>query len=466
MLTGPSVASNGGRSARALLELRTQAADTAVAVADRLADPAALPRITAASALALGVRDLWEPLSLTAGYPGVAILHAQTGDPDIAYEHLRAARHVNPGPASTSVFHGYGAFVAAVSVVARETGEYAQLLRQGERWLAATAVTVVRDQRARLARGEWLDHRRWDTTYGVTGPGRLLLEAVTAGRDEQLPDLQEVLELLVELAQPRPVQPGRATVAPGSSAATRPGWWTPGPEPPRACGAAVLGAAHGICGPLGLLALAGSAGVWVPGQADAIIRISSGLLGWRTAEHRWPTAVFHNVYRPANPDLAGAGWADGTAGIARALWLAGVAVNDVGLRAAAVDALTRLDGQPLADGPLHGPTVWRGQAGVLAVATRVAAESGSGAVVRLAENTAAALLADFHKDVPWGFQHMPEDSRRSARGLDVPGLLRGAAGVAMALREWADTVMPAGPRQIGSGRVAAGPAWGMPLLLD
>ena len=243
----PSIPPTGQAAARAIRELRTRAADTAVAVADRLADPATLPAISAASAHSLGVRDTWEPLSLTTGYPGVAILHAQTGDPDVAYEHLRAARHVDPGPAATSVCHGYGAFVAGVAVVARETGDYQQLLRQGERWLADTAVAAVRDQRQRLARGEWLDHRQWDAHFGVAGPGRLLLEAVTDGRDEHLPALREILELLVELAQPRPIRPDPVPKGPGAhSAPTRPGWWTPAADPARPRGAAELGVAHGI----------------------------------------------------------------------------------------------------------------------------------------------------------------------------------------------------------------------------
>lgn len=468
-MTEPSLSATRGpdAAARAALHLRARAADTAVAVADRLADPAALPVVTAASAQRVGVRDYWEPLSLMTGYPGIAILHAQTGDPEIAYTYLRAARHVDPGPAETSVFHGYGAFVAAVAVVTRATGGYEQLLRQGQRWLADTAVTVVRDLRERLARGEWPDHRQWDTLLGVTGPGRLLLDAVTDGRDEQLPALQEVLQLLVELAQPRAVRSAHPAKAPASSpATTRPGWWTPAPESARWCGAAELGAAHGICGPLALLALAGSADVWVAGQADAIARIAEGLLAWRTAQHRWPKAVFHNVYRPAGPDLADASWAEGTAGIARALWLAGIAIDDARLRAAGVDALAELDREAPAGWPLQGPTVWRGRAGLLAIATRIAAESADRAVIRLAEHTACALLADFREDAPWGYQHVLTSPGPGAAAVDVPGLLTGAAGIALALREWADATPPLHPPALSQGRLAAGPPWGMPLLID
>ena len=462
----PSFPPRRQAATRAVLDLRTRAADTAVAVADRLADPATLSAISAASAHSLGVRDSWEPLSLTTGYPGVAILHAQTGDPDVAYEHLRAARHVDPGPATTSVCHGFGAFVAAVAVVARETGDYQQLLRQGERWLADTAVVAVRDQRERLARGDWLNHRQWNAHFGVAGPGRLLLEAVTDGRDEHLPALREVLELLVVLAQPRPIRPDRVPQRPGAaSAPTRPGWWTPAADPARPRGAAELGAAYGICGPLALLALAGAADVWVAGQRDAIALVGDGLLTWRTATHRWPNAVFPNVYQPSAPDLADASWALGTAGIARALWFAGVALEDSRLCAAGVDALAALASQPSTSWPLQGPTVWHGRAGLLAVATRVAAESGSPAVIRLAEDTAGALLADYQDDTPWGFQNDSMAPSPAAGARDVPGLLVGAAGAALALREWADTPSP--PHRPTPGcRSAAGPAWGLPLLID
>lgn len=450
------------------LARQTLAADTAVGVADRLSDPAVLPRLTAESAAAAGSRDPWEPLSLTTGYPGVAILHAQTGDLDVAYHHLRAARLTEPGPATTSIFHGYGAFVSAVSVVAQISGDYQQLLTQGERWLAATAVTAVRDQRARRAAGEWLDNRCWNTVRGVTGPGRLLLAAVTAGRTEHLPALQEILAFLIKLAEPRPVRPIRAEMDAGRSPArTRPGWWAPAAAEQRpASGAADLGAAHGISGPLALLSLAGSAGIWMPDQDDAIRRVAEGLLAWRTTEHRWPVAVFQDVLLPAGPHLAGSAWSDGTAGIARALWLAGSAVGDHRMRAEAITALAVISQQPPGRWQLQGPTVRHGYAGLLAVATRIAAESGSAEVARLAETAAALILADLQHDAPWGFRHTRGHDQLGPEVLDIPGLLCGAAGTALALREWADTAIPPKTPPPNPGRAAAGPAWGMPLLID
>lgn len=393
------------------------------------------------------------------------ILHAQTGDLDVAYQHLRAARHTDPGPATTSLFHGYGAFAAAVSVVAETTGDYRQLLLQGERQLAATAVTVVREQRARRLHTGWLDNRSWDTVFGVTGPARLILQAVTAGRAEHLPALEEVLAFLVELAAPRPVRPTLAA-AERPAARMRPGWWSPPtPEQRRPSGAATLGAAHGISGPLALLALAGSAGVWVPGQADAIHQIADGLLSWRTPQHRWPAAVCHDVHLPAGPPIAGSSWYDGTAGIARALWLAGIAVGDARMRAAAAAALAGIAEDLPESWQLQGPTVRDGHAGLLAVATRIAAESGSAAVARLAEKVAELILAEYQEDAPWGFRHTESQDRLGAVLLDLPGLLCGAAGSALALREWADTTISTDP-PLGSGRAAAGPAWGMPMLID
>jgi hypothetical protein len=130
---------------------------------------------------------------------------------------------------------------------------------------------------------------------------------------------------------------------------------------------------------------------------------------------------------------------------------------------AAITALALVDEQPFPSWQLRGATVCHGLAGLLAVATRIAAEAASAPVAKLAERTAATILADYREDAHWGFQHVQGSGPLEGAALDLPGLLTGAAGTALALREWADTEMPTGPRPVRPGRVAAGPAWGMPF---
>src|SRR5262249_9549675 len=148
---------------------------------------------------------------------------------------------------------------------------------------------------------------------GLAGLGRYLL---AAGPDQR-PALEEALTALVRLTEPIPVA-DRAV----------PGWWVrqgPGPGPGGvvpAQGIFDLGMAHGIGGPLALLAVAARQGVRVAGQAEAIGRIGRWLIA-RVARDEWgpywPTSIgFRAELRgePGTPPTRAA-WCYGTPGVAR-----------------------------------------------------------------------------------------------------------------------------------------------------
>jgi hypothetical protein len=102
----------------------------------------------------------------------------------------------------------------------------------------------------------------------------------------------------------------------------------------RACAHGNFGLAHGIAGPLALLATALRHGHTVPGQRQAITRICDWLDRWRngTDSHAWwPDLITRAEHRRGELQRPGPrrpSWCYGTPGIARAEQLAGLALGD------------------------------------------------------------------------------------------------------------------------------------------
>lgn len=185
--------------------------------------------------------------SLSAGAAGITLRHvalaqAGVGDWDIAHR-WAAAMTRTPVPAhrSASLFCGAPA-VAFVLRTARRSA-YAAALDTLEGHIATITRHRLGQAHERRERGGLPELREFDLINGLTGIGVCLLQA---GNTDLLHD---VLSYLTHLAEPVTVD-GRKL----------PGWWTgngPGDQPSRDWpgGHANLGLAHGITGPLTLMAL-------------------------------------------------------------------------------------------------------------------------------------------------------------------------------------------------------------------
>jgi lantibiotic biosynthesis protein len=122
----------------------------------------------------------------------------------------------------------------------------------------------------RIDRGQLPRLREFDLIGGLTGLGAYLLHQQAKGEL-----LRDVLSYLVRLVDPLTVD-----------GETLPGWWTnngPNDQPsPRWLGGhGNLGMAHGIAGPLALLAIAMRRGIIVAGHSEAIEEIYDWLDQWR-----------------------------------------------------------------------------------------------------------------------------------------------------------------------------------------
>ncbi|WP_425544340.1 lanthionine synthetase LanC family protein, partial [Acrocarpospora macrocephala] len=187
-----------------------------------------------------------------------------------------AARDELTVGADACLYHGAPALAFALHLAGRPGYEPAQaVLDEG---VAAITRDRLNSAHRRLVQGERPALAEFDLISGLTGLGAHLWR-----RDPGGDLVKEVLAYLVALTEPVGGLPGWWTMSSASRTAE---------DPPGGHGN--NGMAHGICGPLALLALTARGGLVVRGQVEAIGRICAWLDDWRQ-DHRgapwWPEMV-------------------------------------------------------------------------------------------------------------------------------------------------------------------------------
>lgn len=227
------------------------------------------------------------------GLAGSALLHARLAavDPVFAQAAVRhwAAASQNPGPyrGSAGIFSSPGGLAASLiigSAYLPDPDSQRAVTARAVRWLAARALDLAHRREEHLrAGGVGTPWPIYDAINGLAGIGRVLLAALTAGYDTAESGFLAALRALTAMID---TQHG-----------SRPGWWVPAGEHPSAgivhpSGAATTGMAHGVAGPVSLLATAHAAGWSVAGQRAAIQSAAHWLLRWRAdAAHSWEPFV-------------------------------------------------------------------------------------------------------------------------------------------------------------------------------
>lgn len=377
--------------------------------------------------------------SLASGLAGTALLHARlsTTDPLFATAAIRhwetGAVHTRRyGANSAGIFNSPGGLAASLIIGSQylpDPDSQRTVTTRAARWLSARAIDLTRRHQEHLrAGGVSTPWSMYDAINGLAGIGRVLLAALTSGHHMTEPGLLAALQTLTTMI--------------GTHHGNRPGWWLPASEHPltvtvHPSGAATTGMAHGIAGPLALLATAHTAGWSIAGQQTAIQDAAHWLLRWRTnATPRWPPYVTGDEL-DSNTAQPTAGrrdaWCYGAPGIGRALTLAGHALADPRLIEAGDTAITSLTERPAELWDVAGPTLCHGHAGVL----QSAATSQDTAT---ADRAAAAVTDAFNPRLAFAFQHLDNGS-----ATDEPGLLTGSAGVALALADHGQLPAPPVP---------------------
>jgi hypothetical protein len=115
--------------------------------------------------------------------------------------------------------------------------------------------------------------------------------------------------------------------------------------------------------------------------------------------------------------------------VARALWLAGRALDDDGLRALAVEGMAAVYRRPKQELRIPSATFCHGVAGLLHVTLRFWRDTGDQIFSAAADDLLAQVLAAYDPARPVGYATMEGDGTV----VDQAGLLDGAAGVALTL---------------------------------
>lgn len=407
--------------------MRPGYARDALTVAARLSDALAIPPPFDFGQDWSPSSPRWRDQSLSKGAAGVAVLHgvrAQQGygSDDRVHAWLACATRDGLG-ADGGAGLWFGAPAVAFAVAIAGPDRYPQALARLDDAVAGYVRRRLQAAHDRINACKRPSLSEFDLVRGLTGHGAYLLR-----RDPRGPLLAGVLSYLVRLTEPV----GAADEA-GHSV---PGWWTA--DVPATgtdgrdftAGYADVGMAHGISGPLTLLAHAMRAGVTVDGHVEAIMRICSWLDLWQQPDEAgpwWPERLTLPELRadqsaqrgPARPS-----WCYGTPGVARAQQLAGIVLHDPVRQNAAENALACCVSDPAQLGHLSDPALCHGWAGLALTAWCAALD---------------ARTPEISTHVPYLIDQLLMHAQEAP--ADHVGLIEGRAGIALTLH----TIAAAGP---------------------
>lgn len=358
----------------------------------------------------------WAAQSLAVGAAGTALLHierARTGNGTWQQAHtwIKSAVATEVSAADTS-----GLYLGAPAVafmldcaVTPDAPRYQDALSAMDRHITNLAHRRADAAETRMRSGRPAGFHEYDIFYGLAGIGAYLLRRAPAGNA-----MERVLTYLVRLTLPTQ----------GQNYGELPGWWVahhPDLTPSTILdGHANFGAAHGITGPLLLLARALRQGVTVDGHEDAIDTILGWLDAWRQvgpAGPWWPEHLHLGELRagiPTQASPARPSWCYGTPGIARAGQLAAIARHDTVRQHLYETAMARCLTDPGQLSTIADTGLCHGWAGIYQTAWRAAQDAANPALRAALPGLADALT-------------------RHAHPSPDPGLLQGDAGTALAL---------------------------------
>ena len=355
-----------------------------------------------------------------------AVLARSTGEWESVHCAAQSmARHpASADPATAGLYQGAPAVAYALHTAAHPA--YHSALQHLDNTLAALIRLRLASALRRMNSRRPPRLREYDLISGFTGLGAYLLH-----RGTRPVLLTEILGYLVRLLEEPVLVQGHKL----------PGWWTEDgprglPDPAWPTGHGNFGMAHGVAGPLALLALCIRAHHAVPGQHEAMQKACTLLEQWgrplASGGIAWPERVTLETWLEGPPFHATPvrpSWCYGTPGIGRSLQLAALACDNPGARQHAESALATLATDPRQLAHLRDASVCHGWAGLVLSLARASADAAPDTALR--------------SQYPVLREHLTRHAAGSP--LTGAGLLTGTDGVALALHTLGPTE-PVGPR--------------------
>ena len=373
----------------------------------------------------------WTPTSLWEGNVGLALAcgfldqcFPDKGFDKSAHEYIKdAVDALNSGAYLQSGLNGVSGIAYTVNQLSRDGKRYQKLVAVINENLQERLSSEI-DLLASLIPGP--PTAAFDVISGLSGTLSYLLVCGEPRFDQHFED---ILSVFVRLAD---------------SENGLPNWFTPykylSELQKNDCleGNLNAGLAHGIPGPLAALAIAKIEGHTVPGVDEAIRKLASWLME-NTIQDQWgDNWPYYIPLEKKNSGLIAplkdmmtskAAWCYGAPGIARSLWLAGLAINDKSLTDYSVAAMHSILDRPESSLMLAGSGLCHGQAGLLQICMRFAKDTNDAVLKERCDLLLSELLDYYDEKLLLGFT-CPDSS---GKPLDKPGLLEGAAGVVLAI---------------------------------
>jgi len=428
------------------------ASNIAVSIGDRLKEPANVEAavVEAQTQSNLVNAPQWSAYGFAQGYAGLAILFGQLdrcfpkdGWEATAHTHLLLA--VEGAATSHRVLHGAFSGIAGVLFSAKYLSNggtrYRRLTAALEENLASQISDLVAEIRTYDA---GIPVGLVDVISGASGVAAAIVDCDLASSiGEQLLDLVSVLIWLSENENglPRAHCPSQFMHPSDTMSKLFP------------FGFVNVGLAHGVPGLLGSLALAHLRGIRLDGLNDAIARVTDWIIASNVEDNwgiNWPTGVGLTLSNDPTgaPSPTGqaspsrAGWCYGSPGVARALYLAGLALGESEYLECAVGAIEAVARRPTTARYLESPTFCHGKAGLLHVLLRFANDTASKEIASSAYALLEDLISCYEQSSLLGFRSVELGGKK----VDQPGLLDGAPGVALVLLAASSTLDPSWDR--------------------
>ncbi len=418
----------------------SQALEAATLVAERVREPEHVLAVAENAVRQSSITLLPHPASTVFGVGGIALpctyfaqCFPDQGWDKIAHHYLEPQKQPHPlnGPGLYSMTSGMALIVSLLS----ENGKrYRKTLDNLH--------TLLCDQVAQLPTrpdgSNGVAEREYDLVSGVTGVLAYLLTLIEPGEQERAA-AERLLTYLIDLAGIDQAS-GRHHWYVAQQFIVMPDRKKDFPEGYYNCGLA-----HGIPGPLAVLALAWQAGYRTAGLYEAISTLSNWLLQHSVVDNwgiNWPDVVpipqSHTREEWKMVPATRAAWCYGAPGIARALWFAGLTLEDTSLCQTALEAMEAVLRRPIAVRGIDSPILCHGIAGLLAICLRFYHDTRRESIGAHIPLLVSQILSHFNPEYPLGFR----DLETATVSVDWTNWLTGSPGTALALLAAALPVEP------------------------
>ncbi|WP_082111924.1 lanthionine synthetase C family protein [Shouchella clausii] len=380
----------------------------------------------------------WDPVSLSHGFAGTILFFSELHKmyPEEKWDHVAhnhivyASNYLKNGVHSISLFGGITGFAFAVFNASENGTRYQNLLAKLDEVIRRVAENEIEEEKQRNGLGALPTF--YDVIQGYSGIGRYLLE-----RRKDTPAFNGLIEAIL-----RRFVEMTATITWEEHEV--PGWYVTQEnqflEKDKKIypfGNFNLGLAHGIPGPLSFLSLCLLKGIEIPGQRQAITTIGNWLVRHAKSNSTGAPVWAHRV--GVKEAIANKytvidereGWCYGNPGVARSLYLAGKALNDLPYQEMAVKCFHGIKEKTLEELDLQSATFCHGKSGLLQIMVRMKNDLNINDFDKLINQLENGIKEQYRDQHPLGFKDFEIGSRTNE--LDKAGLLEGAAGVGLAL---------------------------------